>query len=355
MTKNETKNSGELMLYGTISQYSWWDDEVTPQQFADDLGALGDIDELTVRVNSGGGDVFAGLAIHNMIKRHKATVTAHVDGLAASIASIIIMAADKIVMPRGSMIMIHNPWSSVWGGEASDFRQAADVLDKIRDALIEVYQGRTSLDTEELKTLMDAETWMTATEAVEKGFADETDAAVPVSASMSGGKMAVFNGLKIDFSRFQNAPKLQQAPVVPVAAAVPTPAPKPIKGDEILNLAELKEKHPDLFAAAVAEGVQNERSRITELNALAGAPGAADIVAKAITDGKTAAQAAVEIVQASMQRLSTEAAARAADSHSSNAAVVPAEGPTPQVSAEAAAQAEADAIVAEMKKLRGGK
>ena len=122
-----------------------------------------------------------------------------------------------------------------------------------------------------------------------------------------------------------------------------------------MNLAELKEKHPDLFAAAVAEGAQNERSRINDLNALAGAPGAADIVAKAITEGRTAAQAAVEIVQASMQRLSTEATNRTADSQASNAAIVPAEGPTPQATAEQVAQAEADAIVAEMKKLRGGR
>ena len=112
MTK-PTNDSADLLLYGPISESSWWGDEITPKQFADDLEALGDVSEINVRINSGGGDVFAGQAIHSMLKRHAANVTVYVDGLAASIASIIAMAGDTVVMPRGAMMMIPGHWRGV--------------------------------------------------------------------------------------------------------------------------------------------------------------------------------------------------------------------------------------------------
>ncbi|WP_026061972.1 head maturation protease, ClpP-related, partial [Rhodococcus rhodochrous] len=153
MSKN---NSAELQLYGPVSEYSWWGDEVTPKAFRDELNALGDVDEIVVRLNSAGGDVFAGLHIYQLLKEHKAKVTVRVEGLAASIASIIACAGDTIIMPKGSMMMIHNPWTSVWGAEANDLRHTADVLDKIRDALVEVYAEKTGMEADEIKALMDA-------------------------------------------------------------------------------------------------------------------------------------------------------------------------------------------------------
>ena len=109
------ETTGELLLYGEISDISWWGDEVTPKQFKEDLDALGDIDVLNVYINSPGGDVFAGQAIYSMLKRHKAQVKVYIDGLAASIASLVAMAGDKVIMPANAMMMIHNPWTWCWG------------------------------------------------------------------------------------------------------------------------------------------------------------------------------------------------------------------------------------------------
>lgn len=199
-------NAAELLLYGIISSESWWGDEVTPLQFKADLDALGDIDELHIYINSDGGDVFAGQAIHSMLKRHSAHKVAHVDGLAASIASVIPMAADEVLMPRNTMMMIHNPWT--WGvGNAADFRKMADDLDKIRESLIAAYLDKSGMDRDELIALMDAETWLTADEAVEYGLADRVEDAKAVAASLSADGL-VINGQQMDLSRYRNVPKL---------------------------------------------------------------------------------------------------------------------------------------------------
>src|SRR5690606_35769460 len=126
----------------------------------------------TVRINSPGGDVFAGVSIMNMLKDREGEVTGIVDGLAASIASVIAMAGDKVIMNTGSMMMIHNAWSMAVG-DSNELRKLADQLDKIGDSIIDVYATRTGLSKDELKAMLDAETWMGAEEAVELGFADE--------------------------------------------------------------------------------------------------------------------------------------------------------------------------------------
>ncbi|MDB5053141.1 MAG: hypothetical protein JWM44_1191 [Bacilli bacterium] len=200
-------NSAELILYGEIAdQESWWGDTVTPKQMLDELKALGEVTEITVRINSGGGDVFAGVAIHSMLKRHKAKIIVYVDGIAASIASIIAMAGDEIIMPSGAMLMIHNPWS--WQvGEAKDFRKMADTLDTIRDSMIPIYAEKTGLSDEEIIVLLDAETWLTAAEAVAQGFATQIEDTQKVAASIRG-KKAIVNGLEMDLSKFLNMPNM---------------------------------------------------------------------------------------------------------------------------------------------------
>lgn len=211
---------GELLLYGAISSESWYGDEVTPKQFKQELDGLGPIDELHVFINSGGGDVFAGQAIYSMIRRHTARKVVYVDGLAASIASVIAMAGDVVRIPRNAMMMVHNPWTFAYGN-AADFRRAADDLDKIRESLIAAYQEKTSMDREELIALLDAETWMTAEEAVDKGFADEVEETRAVAASVDAGNLVV-NGQRFDLSKFRHPPKL---------AFLPThQAPPPVDG-----------------------------------------------------------------------------------------------------------------------------
>lgn len=174
----------ELILEGPISDMSWWGDEVTPQEFRDELAKhTGD---LTVVVNSGGGDVFAGLAIYNALRESNHSVTVRVDGLAASIASVIVMAADKVIMAPGSMMMIHKPWTMVIG-DTKDLDKTKEILQGIEDSLIPIYASRTGLDKDKIVEMLEAETWLTAEQAVEMGFADEQIEAkskVPLSDSI---------------------------------------------------------------------------------------------------------------------------------------------------------------------------
>jgi ATP-dependent Clp protease protease subunit len=286
-----SKNSAELLLYGPISEESWWGDEVTPKQFADELKALGDISELTVRINSGGGDVFAGQAIHSLLKSHKAKVIVYVDGLAASIASVIAMAGDTVIMPRNAMMMIHNPWTIGWGN-ATDFRKLADDLDKIRESIIAAYQEKSGIEREQLIELLDAETWLTADEALEYGLIDEVDERKSIAASMKGGFL-VMNGLQFDVRAFKNVPQIQ-------STATTTKSRKEVNSPMTLTVEALAQQYPDIYnavkKAGYDEGVKAERDRFKALQELE-APGCEEILNKARYEtGETAEQVAIQIV-----------------------------------------------------------
>jgi ATP-dependent Clp protease protease subunit len=189
-------NTGELTLYGEIANETWWGDEITPKEFKTDLDALGDINTLNIYINSPGGDVFAGQAIHSMLKRHKAHKNVYIDGLAASIASVVVMAGDTIFMPKNSMMMIHNPWT--WGiGNAAEFRKLAEDLDKIRESLIAAYEGRSALTRDEIIEIMDSETWLTADECLEYGFCDVVEKEKQMAASID----------KTLLMRYKNTPR----------------------------------------------------------------------------------------------------------------------------------------------------
>jgi len=137
--------------------------------------------ELELRINSGGGDVFEGNSIYALLSSWKNKegnrLTIYVDGLAASIASVIAMAGTEIVMSTNSLMMIHNPWTPAAAGDASDLRETAAVLDKVRETILAVYADRTGLDRETIGNLMDEETWLSAEEAINFGFADRLVAA----------------------------------------------------------------------------------------------------------------------------------------------------------------------------------
>jgi ATP-dependent Clp protease protease subunit len=145
---------------------------VTAKDVADDLKAIGAVKTINVHINSGGGDVFDGVAIHNQLKAHPARIVVHVDGLAASIASVIAMAGDEIRISESGFIMIHNA-SGVVIGEAGDMRKMADVLEKVQASIIGIYAERTGQAPDALQAMMDAETWFTGDEAVSAGFADQ--------------------------------------------------------------------------------------------------------------------------------------------------------------------------------------
>ncbi len=166
---------------------------VTASDFKAALDALGKVDTLKIRISSDGGDVFQGFAMYNMLRRHAARKLVTIDGLAASMASVIAMAGDKIVMPSNAMMMIHNPYGGVIGG-AEQVVSFGEALDKMRESIAGIYAGRTGLPMNEVTAMMDRETWLDAEEAVSRGFADDIEAPVKIAASF-------------DVSRFKNAPK----------------------------------------------------------------------------------------------------------------------------------------------------
>lgn len=159
-----------LELSGTIAEESWFDDDVTPQLFKDELNAgSGDI---TVWINSPGGDCVAAAQIYNMLTNYKGKVTVKIDGIAASAASVIAMAGDTVLVSPVSMLMIHNPATIAWGDHA-EMQKAIDMLAEVKESIINAYVLKTGLSRPKLSHLMDAETWMDANKAVELGFADE--------------------------------------------------------------------------------------------------------------------------------------------------------------------------------------
>lgn len=208
--RNKSSTKAELLIYGEISSFQFWGDETTPKEVDDMLKAIGDVSELTVRINSPGGEVFAGMAIYSMLKRHSATVTAYIDGLAASIASVIPLAADKIVMMRGAMYMIHKPTSSVWGATSDKLRAQADLLDKIEGEMRSLYSAKTGMSDEEIAEILAAgDTWYTADEAKAAGFVDEIEGETAVAARLKGD-IAIINGVEVNWRQFQNAPPLPE-------------------------------------------------------------------------------------------------------------------------------------------------
>lgn len=168
--------AAEISIYDEIGYWG-----VTAKQFIGDLKA---IDTTTIRlaINSPGGAVFDALAIYNALRQHPANVEVTIMGVAASAASVIAMAGDTVVMPENAFMMIHNPLNMAYGN-ADDLREMADVLDKIGASLVGIYARRTGLPEDEIKALLDAETWLNAEEAVLKGFADELQPELKVAAS----------------------------------------------------------------------------------------------------------------------------------------------------------------------------
>lgn len=159
-----------LFLNGTIAEESWFDDDVTPQLFKEELNA--GTGNITVWINSPGGDCVAAAQIYNMLANYKGTVTVRIDGIAASAASVIAMAGTKVIMSPVSMMMIHNPMTIAFG-DSANMQKAIAMLDEVKKSIINAYEIKTGLSRAKLSHLMDAETWMDANSAIEMGFADE--------------------------------------------------------------------------------------------------------------------------------------------------------------------------------------
>lgn len=168
---NVSEDSATLYIYGDITSIKWFENDVCVYDLAKEIGDLNG-KALTVRINSYGGEVAEGLAIYNLLKSYEGEVTTICDGFACSAASVVFMAGAKRIMPRSSLLMIHNAWT--WAsGDADDLRKAADDLEKITQPSVEIYTSVSNLDTDEIKSMMDAETWIDADEALDYGFATE--------------------------------------------------------------------------------------------------------------------------------------------------------------------------------------
>lgn len=169
---NPTTKTADLYIYDQIGKSPWGDGGVGATDVKDALIEAKGSKTLNVYMNSPGGDVFEGVAIYSQLARFDGEIVVHVDGLAASAASVIAMAGTKIVTAFNGEWMIHNPWAFTMG-QASDMRKAADMLDQVAETMIETYARRTKAKRDDIKSWMEAETWMDAETAKERGFTDE--------------------------------------------------------------------------------------------------------------------------------------------------------------------------------------
>jgi ATP-dependent protease ClpP protease subunit len=202
-----------INIYEQIGK-DWWDGSgVTAKSFSETLQALGDVDQIDLHINSPGGNVYDGLTVYNLLKRHKASITGYVDGVAASIASVILMACDKVIMPENATIFVHDP-STFANGDADQLRAIADDLDKVAVGIVSAYRDKTGLDADKLHALMKGDSLLTAKEAVELGFADELEAPIQAAANFD-----------IDATRTEVGEQLRAF----LAKQKPTDPPAPIK------------------------------------------------------------------------------------------------------------------------------
>lgn len=313
--KKIDENRAEMLVYGEIGE-RWA--EVTPKQFKTDLDSVGDVDYIDVRVHCPGGSVTSGYVIHNLLKQHKAYITAYIDGMAASMGAFLLNAADKIVMFEAGFIMIHNPWGFAMG-EADEIRNSAKLLDQMRDIAIDIHSKRTGLDKEKIKQMMKDTTYLSAKKALELGFIDEIldgdsqeDSNIDKATVDIENKMLYISGQQLDISQFdyhgkfmQKIPQmLQQGDIKIVEKKIPN---KPKGAKKMNNLEELKQKHPEIYQQAIDEGKQagraEERSRMKAIDDIA-LPGTEEIVQKMkYDDPKSSDTATSEIVKVYKQSL----------------------------------------------------
>ena len=370
--KSETE--AEILLYDDIGKY--WGKSA--KDFVRAINDLGDITSISLRINSTGGDVWEAQAMYNYLRTHKAQKIVRIDGIAASAASVVAMAGDKIIMPTNALMMIHNPWTFAWG-ESSELLKTVEMLDKVRDTIAAVYIARTELDYEQIKSMMDEETWMSADEALSLGFCDETDAPIEISAcarSLNDGDVTWKTAVgEARFSRELAAKMPAAAQKVRliltepgreavISARIPQNTIK-TKEESILdikNVTDLEKAYPALVAeireteaeagikAGKEIGVQAERERLKALDSLMGV-GRDAIIAKAKYDEpKDARDIAIELLQASKNAEALEA--RKQDASEINAALQPNTGGSTAKEREDEVQ---NKIAEEINNLRGYK
>lgn len=182
---NKSATEAEIVIYAGIGQDFWGDGSmISAKQFSDELKKIPEtVNTINVRINSPGGDVFDGIAIYNRLKQHKAKKVVYIDGLAASIASIIALAGDEVKIGEGALFMVHLPWTFAYGNRM-DLDNTVSRLMDVEEQMVGIYAKKSGLDRAEIRALLEAETWMSAEEAIEKGFVDsQVEETMPIAAS----------------------------------------------------------------------------------------------------------------------------------------------------------------------------
>ena len=250
--KNEEENSADMILYGTIGSDEWWDD-ICDKTFKEDIANLGEVENINLHINSPGGSVFAAVAIANTLKNHKAKVTAYIDGLAASAATIITSACDIVKMPKNALFMIHNPLTWAYGNK-QELEKTGILLDKVKDNILETYLAKAKDKTkEELSALMDEEKWFNAEEAKEYGFIDEIVGEMEKPQNVNN--LLIVNSLAFDISKFKNFPNSR-----------PAVSPKNIKDE--MTVEKFINSYPEIYQEILNQGIISERKRIQEIEDL---------------------------------------------------------------------------------------
>ena len=267
----------ELLLYGDIAERSWWDDAATPKKFAEDLAALGAVKEITVYINSGGGDVFAAQAIGNMLERNSATVIAHIDGLCASAATIVACHADKVVAAADASYMVHPPSMGVCDYlTAEDMRNCLKALDTIRGNIVALYAKTTGKSEDECGTWMDETNWWTAAQAKENGFVDEVDDEETDTVVENRNGMLFVNsiGMGLPFDKAPDFVKSRMGAKTPGGFSNATNNPgqtgtQEEEAMEIKNKDDLMKAYPDMVNEirkdAAIDAINRERARIKDI------------------------------------------------------------------------------------------
>ena len=296
-----SEDEGEITLYGDVMSQQpidWWTGEpepglyITPEGFMEDLAAVKDKAHITVKLNSCGGDLYTGIAIHNALKALNGKVNVVVEGIAASAASVIMCAGDTVTVYPGSLVMIHGVSVVLWDAlNIQDMKQLMKGMDASERAVAEIYNGKTGIAVETLRSMMTKETWLTGREALEKGFADELkeDEDDPDMSMSADKKVLYVNGVSHNVEGLRNVPgtipiRASAKPAArPAANKKPTtkPSAKTEGGKNHMTLEELRAQEPELVAQiendaragaqtqANADAVAAERQRLAEIDSIA--------------------------------------------------------------------------------------
>ena len=381
------EDEGEITLYGDVMSQQpvdWWTGEpepglyITPEGFMEDLATVKDKSRVTVKLNSCGGDLYTGIAIHNALKALSGEVNVVVEGIAASAASVIMCAGDTVTVYPGSLVMIHGVSVLLWDSlNIQDMKQLIKGMDASERAVAEIYDGKTGLGVDTLRSMMTKETWMTGREALEKGFADaiKEDGDDPSMSMSRDRKVLYVNGIGHNVEGLRNIPgtipiqKSAKPAARPAANKRPTnKAAKPEGGKNHMTLEELKAQEPDLVSqieqaatnaakAQTTDAVTAERQRLAAIDSIA----ASIPDQKMVHDAKygdnpcTAQELCFRVMQQSAaagQQFLTNYTADGAASGAANVGAAP-NGGAPSTQAEQDA-ADIQAVVAAYNQTKGG-